>query len=90
MSNCSTGCLTQDHENYGQCMRAKGGRVAYANSATGLDYTAQKRWDRELDAYKDARRQGIQPSSTKTDAIQRALEISNATGTAYQADTSSV
>jgi hypothetical protein len=55
MSNCSTGCPTKDHATYGECLRSKAPRVAYANSAKGLDYTAQKKWDAELSAYRDAR-----------------------------------
>lgn len=66
-------------------MRSKGLRVAYANSASGLDLSKQKRWDSELAAYKSAREQGIQPSSTSRAAVERALDISNKTGTAYQA-----
>lgn len=82
---CSTGCITQDHASYGQCMRSKGGRVLYANSAGGRDFTAEKKWNRELDAYADAKRQGIQPSGTTMDKITNAVAISDATGSAYQA-----
>lgn len=85
MSKCSTGCPTQDHESYGQCMREKGAKVAYANSAGGFDYTAQKKWDAELNAYQEAKRQGIQPSGTRMPQIQAATEISDRTGEAYQA-----
>ncbi|HKN44292.1 MAG TPA: hypothetical protein VJW23_10230 [Propionibacteriaceae bacterium] len=66
-------------------MKAKGLRIGYANSANGMDYSAQKRWDRDLDAYKDARAQGIQPSGTSRPQVEAALAISNTTGTAYQA-----
>lgn len=85
MSNCTTGCPTQACESYAACLRQKAPRVAYCNSANGFDATTQKKWDRDLAAYKDARNQGIQPSSTKRDAVQRAVAISDATGTAYQA-----
>lgn len=43
----------------------------------------QKSWQGELDAYKSARAQGIQPDSTKMADIQKAVEISNKTGHAY-------
>lgn len=85
MSNCTSGCLTRDHQSYSDCLKAKGLRVAYCNSAGGYDLTTQKKWDGELDAYREARRQGIQPASTKRDAVDRAVAISDATGTAYQA-----
>ena len=82
---CSTGCPTQDHASYGECMRSKGSRVAYCNSATGQDYTAQKRHDNELARYKEARAEGIQPAGTKLTQIENAKRISDATGTAFQA-----
>ena len=59
-------------------------RVAYSGVG-GLDYSAQKRWDKELDLYKSARAQGIQPASTRTRDIRKALEISDKTGKAFDA-----
>lgn len=85
MANCTTGCPTQDCPSYASCLRGKSLRVAYCNSAGGQDYTQQKRWDRDLAAYKDARNQGIQPSSTNKDAVERAVAISDTSGIAYQA-----
>ena len=82
---CTTGCPTQDHESYAVCLKSKGLRVAYCNSANGMDYTTQKGWDKSLDNYRAARAQGIQPSSTRPDAVRRAVETSNLTGTAFQA-----
>ena len=47
--NCSTGCPTPGaHESWGECVRAKNTRVAWAASARGLDATAEKKWDAEL------------------------------------------
>jgi hypothetical protein len=45
----------------------------------------QKAWDKELDAYKQARAQGIQPASTKMKEIKKAVDISNKYGKAYNA-----
>ena len=90
MSNCRTGCPTQDHASWGECARQSSMRIAYANSANGSDYTAQKRWDRELDSYAEARSQGIQPKTTKSRDIQAAVEISNKTGTAFNAEKAGV
>ena len=42
-----------------------------------------KKWDKELALYRSARAQGIQPSSTKTKDIRRAIDISSKTGKAY-------
>lgn len=44
-----------------------------------------KKWDRELQAYRDARAQGIQPAGTSMKKIQEAVKISNETGKAYGA-----
>lgn len=83
--SCTTGCPTQNCESYGACLKGKSMRVAYCNSAGGMDYTAQKAWDRELSAYKDARAEGIQPAGTKLQSVENARRISDATGTAFQA-----
>lgn len=45
----------------------------------------QKKWDGELNAYRAARAQGIQPKSTRMVDIQAAVEISNKTGKAFDA-----
>ena len=83
---CASGCETPGaHASYGECMRAKMPRVAYCNSANNQDYSRQKQWDRTLDAYRDARRQGIQPSGTSKEQVERAVAISNETGAAYKA-----
>lgn len=82
---CSSTCLTQDHATMGECLRSKGIRVAYCNSTTGLDATRQKKWDADLDAYKDARAQGIQPSGTSREAVDRAVRLSDAAGMAWDA-----
>lgn len=82
---CRTGCATKDHGSYAECLRAGAPRIAYCNSANGHDYTRQKTLDRDLAAYKDARAQGIQPASTQRESVDRAVRISDAKGTAYQA-----
>jgi len=81
---CSSGCPTQDHRSLGECLRSKGIRVAYCNTANNQDATQQKRWDRNIEAYKDARRQGIQPKTTKRIDVDAAVHMSNKTGVAFQ------
>ena len=44
---------------------------------------SSKKWDNELALYRSARAQGIQPDTTKTKDIRRAIDISNKTGKAY-------
>lgn len=85
MSKCTSGCPTKDCESYAACLRQKAPKVAYCNSANGFDYTAQKTWDRDLAAYKDARNQGIQPSNTSRAAVDRAVAISDKAGKAWDA-----
>ena len=83
---CSSGCPTQDHQTFGECLRSKNAGVMGLES-TGGDYSAQKKWDKELDLYRTTRAQGIQPDTTRTKDIRKALEVSDQTGTAYQAVT---
>ena len=81
---CRTGCPTQDHASWGECARAANMRVAYCGIGGG-DATKQKRWDAELQSYRDARAQGIEPASTRTRDIRAAVELSNMSGTAFSA-----
>lgn len=46
----------------------------------------QKEWDRELAEYKAARTQGIQPESTRTKDIRKAVDLSNKYGKPYNAE----
>lgn len=87
MSNCTSGCPTQDHESWGACMRSKN-VVTTGLESTHPSFTrkAEKAWNYELDAYAAARAQGIQPASTKLADTQAAVEASNILGQAYNAD----
>jgi hypothetical protein len=69
-----------------------GCKVATLELATGdaagniiASGTTQKKWDKELGLYKQARAQGIQPDGTSTKQIQKAIDVSNRTGVAYDA-----
>lgn len=83
MSNCTSGCPTQDHQSYGECLRAKGAGVVWANSARGLDATNEKRWQGEIDRYRSAVRQGMDPNGTTTAAVRAAETWSDKHGVAY-------
>lgn len=85
--NCSSGCPTQDHSSWGECIRSKDFRVAYCQSASGHDATRQRRWDAELNEYRAAVAQGIEPDSTATRDIRQAVDWSNKTGVAYSEET---
>lgn len=52
------------------------------DAKSGLSISKSKS-DKELDLYRQARKQGIQPDSTRTKDIQKAIEVSNKTGHAY-------
>ncbi|MFC5799116.1 hypothetical protein [Streptomyces formicae] len=82
---CRSGCKTQNHATWGECARAANMRIAYCGVAGG-DASAQKRWDDELDLYRQARRQGIQPDSTNRPDVERALTLSEQAGAAYGRD----
>lgn len=79
---CSSGCPTKTHSTYGECMREKTPRTV---GLDGQDRSAQKKLDSTLDAYRDARRQGIQPAGTDAASVRRAVELSDRTGQAWQA-----
>lgn len=84
---CTSGCPTQDCPSYGACMRRKGiATTGLESTGPGFARNVQKAWDAELDAYADAKRQGIQPAGTSMAAVRDALEKSDATGTAYNAE----
>jgi len=49
--------------------------------------TTQKKWDKELDFYKEARSQGIQPESTTRAAVEKAYEASEVLNKPYDGGT---
>lgn len=76
-------CPEGGHPTFGACVRSKNLRIAYAASSRGWDASKEKAHQRELDAYADARRQGIQPDGTRMAQVEKAVQISNETGSAY-------
>lgn len=79
-AKCGTDCAT-----FGECVRAKGLRIGWSRSASGLDLSAEKAKDKELALYASAVKQGVQPAGTRTPQIRHALERSEQTGKAYDA-----
>jgi hypothetical protein len=49
--------------------------------------TTQKKWNSELEAYRSARAQGIQPNGTKRKQIEAAHDASERLGSAYDGNT---
>lgn len=82
---CSSSCREGNHATYGECLRAKNMKTAYMQDWKGKDATAQKKADKNLDAYQSARKYGIQPRSTRAADVQQAIQISDQTGTAFKA-----
>lgn len=76
---CTSGCRTQSHATYAECLKSKNIRIGE------VDQTTQKKGDKALDAYAAARKEGIQPESTRAHHVERAVRISDQTGKAYQA-----
>ena len=79
---CTSGCRTKDHSSYAECLKAKSVRVPQIPVEA---LTVQKKADKTLDAYENARRYGIQPASTRAADIQEAVALSELTGTAAKA-----
>lgn len=76
------------HKTFGECVRSKGLRIEGCRDAVGgSDRTRQKKWDAELDSYREARAQGIQPATTRKADIERAVRMSDQAGKAYDAGT---
>lgn len=73
---CSSSCLTKDHATWGECVRAKGLQVSPAiNDNYG---TRQRSWDRELDNYESAVRQGLSPVGTRQHHVDAAIKEAEA------------
>lgn len=73
---CRTGCPTQNHGSWGECARAANFQTQ-VNDDRNRSRTA---WDRELTAYADAKRQGLQPKGTKMKQIVEAHKFADKTG----------
>lgn len=72
--NCSSGCPTRDHKTWGECVRGK-----RLNLNPNLaDTNVQKAWDKELDSYESAVRQGVQPDGTKQKLVDKAMREAGA------------
>jgi hypothetical protein len=81
---CRTGCPTQDHSSWGDCLRASNLQLNPGDAAANK-MMPSKKWNSELDAYASARSQGIQPAGTQRHQIEAALKASETIGRAYDA-----
>jgi hypothetical protein len=83
---CRTGCKTKDHASYGECLQDAGVGTYLIRASKGEDVTAQKKWDRELASYRQARKEGIQPDGTTQKKIDTARRLSDKVQAAYGRD----
>jgi hypothetical protein len=67
--------------------KAKGLQLATGDAAGNIiaSGTTQKKWDKELQLYRDAKAQGVQPAGTSTKAIRSALTASEVLNKPYDA-----
>ena len=69
------------------CFGCKGLSIQMnAGDADSRKFMTNKQHNKELDAYKEAVRQGIQPAGTTMNKIQEALKASDTLGRAYNAE----
>jgi hypothetical protein len=69
------------------CFGCKGLSIQMnAGDADSRRMVSNKTFNKELDAYKEARAQGIQPSGTSMQKIQEAVKASETLGRAYNAE----
>ncbi len=74
---CRTGCRTQDHATWGDCLRASNIQMNAGDAASGKAMSNAK-WNGELDAYANARAQGIQAGSlvwVKSSRLKRLVKL---------------
>ena len=58
----------------------------HPGDASSMRVVSRKKWDAELNAYADARRQGIQPAGTSMKAIKDAHKASENLGKPYNGE----
>lgn len=64
-------------------------QLSPGDAASNKNGMSQKKWNAELNLYKSARDQGIQPAGTSTRQVQKAIDASNKVGKAFDANTNS-
>jgi len=70
------------------CFGCKIGTLQMGTGDAGrAEAMSDKKWNKELSAYADARKQGIQPAGTSLKQVQDAVDKSNKAGKAFDANT---
>jgi len=69
---CASSCPTKDHRSYGECLRAKNLNVSpHVNDGYS---SKQRAWDKELNGYESAVRQGLNPAGTQQHQVDAAIK----------------
>lgn len=71
--NCSSSCLTRDHESFGECCRSKNIKEQWLGG-TGASFGDQKKFARTNANFRQAVADGLNPSGVNDRAINRAYE----------------
>lgn len=89
----SNGNITQEHTHTSYVHDCFACKVVTLQLSTGdangglvAGGWTNRKWDNELNLYKEARSQGIQPDGTSTAKIRQAMDVSDKTGHAYGSD----
>lgn len=78
---CSSGCPSQDHTSYADCLRSKRLKISSAD-AHKENHASYKM----VDEYVDARREGMQPQTVFAKDVAYARKMTDKTGVPYRAD----
>lgn len=78
---CGAPATANDRE-CGSCFRERLGSVSAASASPAEN----RSWANRLERYRATRAEGSQPSSTRTQAIDDARRLSDATGRAFRSD----
>lgn len=76
---CASSCLDQNHDSYGECLRAKNIKAQWLGG-TGSSYGDEKAWDRENVRFEAATKDGVNPASVGHKAIDAAYRAADARG----------
>lgn len=74
--NCTSGCKSKSHETYAECLRSNTPSVRNSTQSKSQLYSMESRNAQEINEYKAARAQGIQPAGTKLHQIREAVAAS--------------
>jgi len=82
MSNCASGCKSQNHSSYAECLRASMPAVRNSSQSKDRLYSINAGNDRDITEYKKAHEQGIRPAGSKVSDVREAVAASRAADTA--------